>query len=155
MQGKQTHNASVIYGDTMFCLSEDYTKIPRLKSNPAYRMPFCHQSVFVETSLLKQYHFDTSFKICADNAFFTSIYNKGERFCHIDTLVSVCDAYGVSSKPSWQYFKEEIRIIARHNILYLVPFCFKYFFMIVKFSIKSALPKRLSLRIQSAYNAKR
>lgn len=155
MKEDQAHSISAIYGDTMFMLDSTHSKIPRLKSNPAYRMPFCHQSVFVKTSLLKQYHFDTSFKICADNAFFTMIYNKGERFCYIDMPVSVYDVYGVSSKPSWQYFKEEIRIIARHNILYLVPFCFKYFFMIVKFSIKSALPKRLSLRIQSAYNAKR
>lgn len=154
MQEEQTNSISAIYGNTMFRLSQNYNKVPRIKSNPAYRMPFCHQSVFVRTSLLKQYHFDTSFKICADNAFFTSIYNKGERFCYIDMIVSIYDAYGLSSKPSWQYFKEETRIIARHNILYLAPFCFKYLSMVIKFSIKSILPKKIALRIQSAYNTK-
>nr|WP_317405106.1 hypothetical protein [uncultured Helicobacter sp.] len=146
--------ASAIYGDTMFRLSENHTKIPRIKSNPSYRMPFCHQSVFVKTALLKQHHFDTSFKICADNAFFTTIYNQGERFCYIDMIVSVYDAYGLSSKPSWQYFKDEVRIISRHNILHLIPFCFKYLSMVTKFSIKSILPSKLRLKIQSVYNAK-
>ncbi|MGI0406300.1 hypothetical protein ACRE1S_01580 [Helicobacter himalayensis] len=154
MQERQAHNMSVVYGDTMLLLSQNHNKIPHIKSNPAYRMPFCHQSAFVKTSLLKQYRFDTSFKICADNAFFTTIYNKGERFCYVDMVVSMYDAYGISSKPSWQYFKEEARIIARYNVLYLVLFCFKYFFMVAKFGIKSALPKKLSLRIQSVYNAK-
>ena len=151
---KNTNNTAAIYGDTMFCLSQNHNKIPRIKSNPAYRMPFCHQSVFVKTSLLKQHHFDTSFRICADNAFFTTIYNKGQRFCYIDMIVSICDAYGLSSKPSWQYFKEEVRIIARYNIFYLLPFCLKYLSMVIKFSIKSILPSKLSLKIQSMYNAK-
>lgn len=152
MQQKKQFN--IIYGDTLFKLSPSHSKIPRVGTNPAYRMPFCHQSVFVKTELLKKQPFDTSFKICADNAFFASLYHQGERFCYIQSVVSVYDAHGLSSKPSWQFFKEEIRIIAQYNAFYTIPFCFKYLSMVVKFCIKSILPTTLSLKIQSRYNAK-
>lgn len=148
------HNIMAIYGDTMFQLDETHTKIPKLTSNPSYRMPFCHQSVFVKTDLLKKHHFDTRFKICADNAFFTTIYAQGARFFYANVIVCVYDAYGISSKPSWQYFKEELAIGMRINKLYFIPFSFKYLSMLAKYTLKNLLPTKLSLKIQSIYNAK-
>ena len=155
MDSKQSLDSiGALYGDTMYWLSEHHYKIPNTKSNPAYRMPFCHQSVFVKTSLLKQHHFDTSFKICADNAFFTTIYHQNIRFCYIDMIVSVYNAYGISSKPSWQFFKEELCIIMRHRKPYALVFFWKYLCMLTKYSIKSILPESWRLNIQSRYNVK-
>lgn len=154
MKENQAHNISAIYGNTMFCLSQNHSKIPHIKSNPAYRMPFCHQSVFVKTSLLKKYHFDTSFKICADNAFFTKIYNQGSRFYYVDMIVSVYNIYGISSKPSWQFFKEELRIISAHNPYHIPIFICKYALCLIKYTIKMLLPTVISHKIQSIYNAK-
>lgn len=144
----------VIYGDTAFKLDAKHFKIPKNCSNPKYRMPFCHQSVFVKTSLLKKYHFDTSFKICADNEFFTKLYNQGYRFYQAPLIVSVYDAYGLSSKPSWQFFKEELRIGRAYNRLHIFPLSAKYIIMLTKYTIKSLLPHKFSLKIQSIYNAK-
>lgn len=153
MQNK--HNeASVIYGDTLFYLSPKHSKIPRAKGNPAHRMPFCHQSAFVKTALLKQHHFDTSFKICADNAFFMTLYYQGERFCALDMIVSVYDANGISSKPSLTYFKEELRILRTHKPSYIPIFLCKYISMLCKYTIKALLPTSLAHKIQSCYNAK-
>lgn len=148
------HNIMAIYGDTMYRLDESHTKIPKLNSNPAYRMPFCHQSVFVKTSLLKKHHFDTRFKVCADNAFFTTIYKQGARFFYANTIVSIYNTQGISSKPSWQYFKEELIIISRVNRFYILPFTLKYLCMLGKYTLKSLLPQKLSLKIQSIYNVK-
>lgn len=148
------HNIMAIYGDTIYQLDETHTKIPKLNSNPAYRMPFCHQSVFVKTALLKKHHFDTRFKICADNAFFTTIYKQGARFFYANTIVSIYNTQGISSKPNWQYFKEELIIISRVNRFYILPFTLKYLCMLGKYTLKSLLPQKLSLKIQSIYNAK-
>lgn len=145
---------AAIYGDTLFWLDENHAKIPRISYNPAYRMPFCHQSVFVRTDLLKQHKFDTSFKICADSAFFTHIYRQGAKFLYINIIVSVYNAHGLSSKPSWQYFKEELRIIAHTNVGYAPIFCAKYALTLIKYGIKSLLPRSLRFKLQSLYNAK-
>lgn len=142
------------YGDTLLVLDETHTKIPRIKSNPKYRMPFCHQSVFTKTELLKKYHFDTSFKICADNDFFTKIYHEGLRFHYVNAIVSIYDIHGISSKPSWRFFIEEFRIIARINKLHLLPFSLGHIWNCIKYLIKSILPHFLSTKIQSRYNAK-
>ncbi|WP_334082883.1 hypothetical protein [Helicobacter typhlonius] len=148
------NSINVIYGDTAFKLDTKHFKIPKNRSNPKYRMPFCHQSVFVKTSLLKKYHFDTNFRICADNEFFTKLYNQGCGFYQAPLIVSVYDAYGVSSKPSWQFFKEELRIGTRYNRLYILPLSAKYIIILIKYTIKSLLPHKFSLKIQSIYNAK-
>lgn len=144
-----------IYGDSVFMLDSTHFKIPKTRANPKYRMPFCHQSVFVKTSLLKKYKFDTSFKICADNDFFTKIYNlENARFFNSKEIVSIYDANGISSTPSARFFLEEMRIIAKYNKFYMIIFCAKFISMRLKYFIKSILPRGLSLKIQSKYNAK-
>lgn len=148
------HPIGALYGDTLFTIDEKHSKIPRISSNPKYRMPFCHQSVFVKTSYLKQHRFDTRFRICADNDFFTKIYREGVRFWRADMIVSVYDAHGLSSKPSWQFYKEEARIIAQASRFHLLPFTLRHLCNCAKYALKRALPRTLSAKIQSIYNAK-
>ncbi|RDU64001.1 hypothetical protein [Helicobacter sp. MIT 14-3879] len=151
------NNSSIIalYGDTIFKLDKSNSKIPSYHSNPKYRMPFCHQSVFVKTSMLKQYKFDTNFKICADNDFFTKIYNKGGRFWNSGIIISIYDANGISSIPSIRFCYEEIKIISKYNKFYIIIFCFKYLSMLLKYAIKRLLPKKLAMIISRSYNAKK
>lgn len=147
---------SVIYGDIALKMSKDSYKIPRFKHNPAYRMPFCHQSAFVKTHLLKKYKFDTGFRICADNDFFTKIYHlEGVTFFDSKEIVAVYDANGISSIPSIAFFKEEARIIAKYNKIYIIIFCIKFLYMRLKYCIKSLLPRSLALKISAKINAKK
>lgn len=155
MQGQTNHNnIAAVYGDTLYKLDEYHTKIPKIQSNPKYRMPFCHQSVFVKTSLLKKYKFDTSFKICADNDFFTKIYNAGWEFLRCDMMVSVYEGNGVSSTPSLRFFREELRIGQRYNKAYFLYFVPKYLWSVCKYMMRILLPTRLANAIRSVYNAK-
>ena len=147
---KQNSIPSAVYGDTSAIYSM-YSKIPKAKGNPSYRMPFCHQSAFAKTTLLKKYHFDTSFKIHADGDFFTKIYNQGEQFFRVDMIVSVFDVNGISSKPSWQMFVEEARIVSRISQWRVLPLALHY---LAKYLIITLLPRNLSLKIASLYNAK-
>ena len=115
------------------------------------RMPFCHQSVFVKTSLLKKYHFDTSFKICANNEFFAKLYyNQGYKFYQAPLIVSFYNAYELTSN----FFKEELCIGTAYSRLYILPLSAKYIIILIKYTIKSLLPHKFSLKIQSIYNAK-
>ncbi len=143
-----------LYGNTAYKLDSFNVKIPKCNVNPKYRMPFCHQSVFVRTDVLKAYKFDTNFKICADNDFFTKLYNQGYTFYHSKEIISLYDANGLSSKPSWQFFKEELIIICKYNHFYVFIFIPRYIFIILKYMIKSILPKEISIAIQKKYNAK-
>lgn len=146
----------VIYGDIALKISEKLCKIPQSRSNPAYRMPFCHQSAFVKTDLLKKYKFDTSFKICADNDFFTKIYHlENAKFFNCEEIVAYYDSKGISATPSIAFFKEEVRIIAKYNKFYIPIFCAKFLIMRLKYTIKMILPQNLSQRIQLKINAKK
>lgn len=119
-------------------------------------MPFCHQSAFVKTDLLKKYKFDISFKICADNDFFTKIYHlEHTKFFDCNEIVAYYDATGVSATPSIIFFKEEIRIIAKYNKFYIPIFCAKFLIMRLKYAIKTHLPQNLSQKIQLKINAKK
>ena len=146
----------VIYGDIALKISETLCKIPQFRSNPAYRMPFCHQSAFVKTDLLKKYKFDVSFKICADNDFFTKIYHlENANFFDCEEIVAYYNTKGISAVPSIIFFKEEIRIIAKYNKFYIPIFCIKFLIMCLKYTIKTILPQNLSQRIQLKVNAKK
>lgn len=156
LQGLVMREISVIYGDIQLEIDKDFYKIPRYSSNPAYRMPFCHQSAFVKTALLKRYKFDTSFKICSDNDFFTKIYHlENARFFDSNEVVAIYDAGGISSIPSVEFFKEEMRIIAKYNKLYCLIFALKFINMRLKYLIKSILPQRIRIKIQLLINAKK
>lgn len=143
-----------IYGNSILKIDEKHSKILRNRANPKYRMPFCHQSVFVRTDILKRYKFDTSFRICADNDFFTKLYNAGYRFYASSQIVSIYDANGISSKPNWQFFKEELRIGSKYNRWYILIFVIRYAIMVAKYLIKSILPRKLANKLSSKYNAK-
>ena len=146
---------NVIYGEALFRLDDTHSKIPKLECNPSYRMPFCHQSAFAKTTLLKKYHFDTSFKIHADGDFFTKIYNQGKQFFRVDMIVSVFDVNGISSKPSWQMFVEEARIVSRVSRLYVLRLGIHCLWNHIKYTIKTTLlPRSLGLKLASMYNAK-
>lgn len=142
-----------VYGDTLYQLDDTHTKIPRFKANPKYRMPFCHQSVFVKTALLK-YKFDTSFRICADNDFFTKIYNTGGKFWRCDMIVSVYNANGISSTPSLRFCKEELKIGQRCNKYYFLSYIPTYLWNVCKYMVRSLLPTKLANTLRSVYNAK-
>lgn len=62
-------------------------------------MPFCHQSIFVRTTVMKKYGFDTTIKLIADRKFLLDIYrNYPNSFFRVDTIISIYDAIsGVSS----------------------------------------------------------
>lgn len=139
---------SVIYGDTAFVLEGKYMKIPA-KEKSKYIMPFCHQSVFVKTDLLRQHHFDTSFKICADNDFFVKIKHLGYKFYKVDQIIAVYDVNGISAKNFFTLLRENFRIAQKYNKFYFVLYTPKFCYLTLKHSLKSFIPSNLANKIKA------
>ncbi len=96
------YDADIVYGDTIqveSCKGVVYRR--ETAAAPADTigngMPFCHQSVFVRGAVMKEYGFDTSYKISADYDLFLRCYKDGKKFAHVRRVVSVFDCSGVSS----------------------------------------------------------
>lgn len=116
---------SVIYGNTeIIDKKHSYILISSLRFKN--RMPFCHQSSFVRTSLLSTFLFDTSYKICADNDFFTKLHKLQYRFKKLDFPISSYSLDGVSASPSWQMFLEECKISYKYNKLFPIYLAIKW-----------------------------
>lgn len=116
---------SVVYGDTEIV---DKTCSYILHSSHSFknRMPFCHQSSFVRTSLLSMFLFDTSYKICADNDFFLKLHKLHHKFKKLSFPISSYSLEGISAYPSWRMFFEECKIGYKYNKLFPIYLAFKW-----------------------------
>lgn len=93
-----TTNKDVIYGNTLwkFYGNNRLIKASNL-ANLRYELPFNHQSVFVKTSLIKKFKFNTAYKFIADFEFFNKLYKANNSFQYFDLPISECDGHGVSN----------------------------------------------------------
>ena len=91
------------------------------------RIAFCHQA-----SILRNmgFRFRTDLKICADYALFREIYEKygNSAFCYWPIVVSINDAYGISSIQNRRRQEENISIIALYDKKRAVRENIKFFF---------------------------
>lgn len=149
---------SVIYGETIYQIENSKTKNSHSKknlfkipnhSNPKYRMLFCHQSVFVKTSLLKNRPFDLSFKICADNDFFTELYHKQYKFYKVNQIISIYNFEGFSSKNFFRLQFENFKIAQKYNKIYFLTHFPELIYTTLKYFIKICLPKSILQKIKA------
>lgn len=92
-------NTKVIYGDRI----AEYTKAsyhekPAPIDELSSRFPIFHQSTFIDTSVMKEFGYDTRYKICGDFNFFHKLYKRGSKFQYVEVVISKCDCVsGVSN----------------------------------------------------------
>lgn len=116
----------VIYGNTQIIDNNSRITLSIPSKNIKYRIPFCHQSSFVKTHILKDIPFDTSYKICADNDLFIKLYRANYKFKQLDFLISTYSLNGLSSSLSWQLFYEECKIGFKYNKLFPLYLAIKW-----------------------------
>ena len=134
----------ILYGDAQLIYDEAHSKILYASTKPhKYKHHFIHQSALIATPLMRAYRYDTGFKIAGDTDFFAKAYNNGARFQHIPVVVSNFSLEGVSSKLSWQMFKEDCQIGYKYNRLFPIMHTLKYLFWIIpRVCIRNAIPAR-------------
>jgi glycosyltransferase involved in cell wall biosynthesis len=124
---KSTKNKDVFYGNI---LSENNKVIvPYDLKTIGYAMPFCHQAVIVNTQLMKEYRFNSNYKIAADFDLFQRLVKDRKEFHYENTTMALFEGGGVSSEMDRLYVKEYLSVIFKNKINYYWPF------FLIKFTI--------------------
>lgn len=125
----------VLFGNT---IHSDKKKIREKGVLYSDKFPaFGHQSSFVKTQLMKKYHFDTNYKVCADFAFFYRLYKEGRVFNYIDTDIALYDVNGFSGTHKYILYKEHCAIENKNEL----------FIKALRLKFEDSLPPRISLFI--------
>lgn len=134
-------NESVIYGDTMVQYPWGKILLPaRFLSEYDINLPFCHQSAFVRTAILRKYKFDLSYKVAADYRLFYLINKEGGLFAHINLPISQYDMDGFSSKRVLLTFEEVFRATGRTKSLY---YYWKWLYLWLRNYVLMCIPQRV------------
>ena len=102
--------ADVVYGDTFRiskfeCWETKSDSIELMKWN----MPFCHQSSFTKTSIMKETPFDLNYRV-ADYNFFLRLYLNNGVFEHINVIISDYSMEGYSNKEKYKTYLGTLKI---------------------------------------------
>lgn len=141
---KRDDKITGIYGDTIRYLG-GLTK--RVEGKPLsciqkeLPLPFCHQSVFVKTKIMKELLFDTKYKYAADYDFFVRCFLDGCEFEHISKVISCYLMGGASEVNTIKHLSEKIQIREKNKLeKYSFP---KKKYMIFKLAMKQQLKRIL------------
>ena len=102
-------------------------------------MPFCHQSTFTKSEILKKEPFDLKYKICADHFSFLTIYNLyPNQFYYIPIPISIFDAINGISSNNYVTVNNELQQITKSSS--------NIFYSFFKKNILNKLPSFISQR---------
>lgn len=138
---------NIIYGNTLLSYERNKTSkylTAKKFQNIRYSIPFCHQSVFVKSELIKEMKFDLMYRYSADYDFFLKIYKKKKYiYKKVPIPISIYDMNGVSN--GLITLKENYLIAKKYYPFSWISMYHFYIFSksIVKTKIKSKLPINL------------
>ena len=126
---KSIKNKDVIYGNIL--LESNEVIVPYDLKIIGYAMPFCHQAVIVKTQLMKEYRFNSNYKIAADFDLFQRLVKDKKEFHYENITMALFEGGGVSSQMSKIYIKEYLSIIFKNKINYYWSYSFIKFILIL------------------------
>lgn len=108
-------DSQMIYGNHRKIQSDILKKAKNI-DNWHTIMPFCHQTLFAKTSLMKEYPFDTHYKLAADLDFIYKMTALDKIFCYVDKEVARFDESGFAKTNEFLMHIESINILLKYNI---------------------------------------
>jgi len=145
-------NSDVIFGDYILdtTIAKMYIVAGTLEELKICK-PFCHQSMFVRTSIQKKYKFNCRYTICADYDFIKSIFETHASFEYIPISISLFAGDGISSGVS--AYKENALINGsyRQKYWYIKYFIFQlrvYIKLLIKYILPINIIKKHMLNIK-------
>jgi glycosyltransferase involved in cell wall biosynthesis len=139
---------NIVYGDCLIKYNDQSDSIYKKSNNfdkIIYHIPFCHQSVFVKTSLMKEFKFELTYSCTGDYNFFFNVYKcRKNNALRVPIPVSLYDMHGVSN--SLTALKEYYQISLRHASNKLIPLYhyIRLSFATFKIKVKGILPKKMA-----------
>ena len=117
-------NYDIVYGDTLVNAKNlSYVINSKPFEHNTLLMPFCHQSVFVKSNILKKRNFSLIYRFSSDFDFFYYCYLSKKKFQKIDYIISKVTSGGFSDKNRQMVFNENLIIIKKKgnkSLLYLL-----------------------------------
>ena len=109
-------NAAILYGDAVECEYGRYYMFRKAFDKIEERMPFSHQSAFINRELMSRYPYKTCYRIGADYDFLLSMYKKGFFFRDTGVITCIISKNGVSSLKLYDTYMETLKIRNSHGI---------------------------------------
>ena len=117
-------NCDIVYGDTLVSAKNlRYVDNSKSFECKTLLMPFCHQSVFVKSNILKKRNFSLIYRFSSDFDFFYYCYLSRKKFQKIDYIISKVKSGGFADKNRQMVFNENLTIIKKKgnkSLLYLL-----------------------------------
>lgn len=118
------HDYDIVYGDTVVDAKNlKYIVKSNVFDNKTILMPFCHQSTFVDTNILKKKNFSMNYKISSDFDFFYNCLLIKKKFKKINFIISKIKSGGFSDRNRQNVFNENLMIISKKGnkiLIYLL-----------------------------------
>lgn len=109
-------NAAILYGDAVEHEYGGYHMFRKSYESIEKRMPFSHQSAFVNRELITRYPFKSEYRIAADYDWLLSMYKKGFFFRDTGVITCIISKDGVSSLKLYDTYMESLKIRNSHGI---------------------------------------
>lgn len=112
-------NADLVYGNHAIYLGDSNScNIVDVKCYKDTRnIPFCHQSLFAKTELLKKFHFDLKYKIASDYDQYMKIKHFNATIKHIPLTISLYLDGGLSAISRKKLIYEYYEITKKYNCI--------------------------------------
>ena len=152
-----SYDEDILYGNTII-KSEHlrYGSSSKNFNDKTIVMPFCHQSCFVKSEILKRNLFNINYRLSSDFNLFNDLYLQKRKFLNLNQFISTVSSDGVADQNRLEVFNENINIIKKSrtkNCLYSL-----YFLKLtqhLKDVLKFFLPKKIWLLVLKAKYRKR
>lgn len=79
-------------------------------------MPFCHQTLFTSTVIMKEELFDTSFRLAADHNFIIKMYHNKKKFFYIDKVIAIFSEGGFADNNGFLMYIESIKVFLDNKV---------------------------------------
>ena len=136
--------SDIVFGNTIIDNKDIfYYQSGKFFNNSTLEIPFCHQSVFTRTKLLKKNRFNLNYRICSDFNLFVKLYKKKYIFQKIKPIIAIVISGGLSDSSRLRVFYENYDILKKNKMLNGKIFSLFILFLhiiLIKF-IKIFLPK--------------
>ncbi|MCK5535979.1 MAG: glycosyltransferase, partial [Bacteroidales bacterium] len=108
-------DGELIYGDFFI---KEMGKIKKAwdKSEWDLHMPFCHQTLFTRTSIMKEELFDTRFKLAADHNFIVKMNKDQKKFDYIDKTIAVFSLGGFAESNEFLMNIESLKVLLDYKV---------------------------------------
>jgi len=111
----KSSNSELLYGNFLIKETGNVKKAWE-KSQWHYHMPFCHQTLFVQTDIMTKNPFDTHYRLAADHNFILKMYKSQKKFEYINRTIAIFSLGGFAESNEFLMNIESLKVLLDNKI---------------------------------------